>query len=300
MSSIQIQRLQWLIQTISDFEPITLKEIQDKWDDCSLNYDDKPYARRTFIDHIDAINEAYGISIRCNNYHEYYIDKEESNPTTDWIVDSFSINNTLNEAKALKDRIMLEDVPSGRTWLTLILRAMKNNNCLEITHQSFKKKSATTRIMQPYFMQSHNRRWYLYAKDEESGKMLTLALDRMSNVEMLGTTFKLPKNYNPEDYLAKGYGASIYEEIKPETIRVKTTAYAANFMRTLPLHESQREVEQNDENSIFEFYLPPVNEFYYDILHRGESVEILSPAPVRKKFMTIVNNLTKVYSKKKK
>jgi predicted DNA-binding transcriptional regulator YafY len=194
---------------------------------------------------------------------------------------------------------MLEDVPSGRTWLTLILRAMKNNNCLEITHQSFKKKSATTRIMQPYFMQSHNRRWYLYAKDEESGKMLTLALDRMSNVEMLGTTFKLPKNYNPEDYLAKGYGASIYEEIKPETIRVKTTAYAANFMRTLPLHESQREVEQNDEYSIFEFYLPPVNEFYYDILHRGESVEILSPAPVRKKFMTIVNNLTKVYSKKK-
>ena len=61
----------------------------------------------------------------------------------------------------------------------------------------------------------------------------------------------------------------------------------------------QREVEQNDEYSIFEFYLPPVNEFYYDILHRGESVEILSPEPVRKKFMEIVNNLTKVYTKKK-
>ena len=298
MSSVQIKRLQWLIQTISDYEPITLKEIKDKWDVCSLNYDDKPYARRTFYDHIDAIHEAYGISIRCNNYDEYYIDKEESNPTTDWIVDSFSINNTLNEAKALKNRIMLEDVPSGRTWLTLILRAMMNNNCLEITHQSFKKDSPTTRTMQPYFMQSHNCRWYLYAVDEKSGKMLTLALDRMSNVEMLSKTFKLPRNYKPEEYLAKGYGASIYEEVKPETIQVKTTAYAANFMRTLPLHESQREIEQNDIYSIFEFFLPPVNEFYYDILHRGESVEILSPEPVRKKFAEIVGNLAKLYKKK--
>lgn len=297
MSSVQIQRLQWLIEVISDYEPITLKEIQNKWDVSSLNYDFKPYPRRTFIDHVEAISNAFGISIKCNGYNEYYIDKEESNPTTDWIVDSFSINNTLNEAKALKNRIKLEDVPSGRTWLTLILRAMMNNNCLEITHQSFKKEQATTRIMQPYFMQSHNRRWYLYAVDDSNGKMFTLALDRMSNVEMLSTTFKLPKNYNPEDYLAKGYGASIYEEMQPETIRLKATAYAANFLRTLPMHESQEEVEKNDDYSIFEFYLPPVNEFLYDVLHRGESVEIISPESVRLKFKAIVNNLSKRYEK---
>ncbi|MBO4778747.1 MAG: WYL domain-containing protein [Bacteroidales bacterium] len=299
MSSVQIQRLQWLIEVISDFGPITLKEIQDKWDYCSLNYDNKPYPRRTFYDHLGAIYDSYGISIKCNNDYEYYIDKGESTPTTDWMVDSFSINNTLQEAKALKNRIVLEDVPSGRKWLTLILRAMMNNNCLEVTHQSFKKDNATTRIMQPYFIQSHNRRWYLYAFDEKDKKMYTLALDRMSNVEMLSKTFKLPKDYEPKAHLAKGYGASIYEEVKQERIQVKTTAYAANFMRTLPLHDSQREIEKNDEYSIFEFYLPPVNEFLYDILHRGESVEILSPASLRKKLAGKVSELANVYAKKK-
>ena len=299
MSSVQIQRLQWLIQVISDYEPITLKEIQNKWDDCSLNYDQKPYARRTFVDHLDAIYDAYGVSIKCNKYHEYYIDKGESTPTTDWIIDSFSINSTLLEAKELKKRILLEEIPSGRKWLTLILSAIKNNNCLEITHQSFKKKTPTTRIMQPYFMQSHNRRWYLYAVDEQNGQMLTLSLDRMSKVELLSKTFKMPKDYEPEEYLAKGYGASIYEEIKPEWIQLKTTAYAANFLRSLPIHFSQKEIERNDEYSIFEFYLPPVNEFLYDILHRGESVEILSPKSVRTKFTRIVNDLAKVYAKKK-
>lgn len=298
MSAVQIQRLQWLIEIISNYQPITLKEIQEKWSNCSLNCEDKSYARRTFAEHIDAIYDAFGITIRCNKYHEYYIDKEESNPTTDWIVDSFSINNTLNEAKALKSRIKLEDVPSGRMWLMLILQAMMNNNCLEITHQSFKKNQPTTRTMRPYFMQSHNRRWYLYAVDENDGKMLTLALDRMSNVIQLHKTFKLPKNFNPEDHLAKGYGASIYDDVKPERVRVKTTAYAANFMRTLPLHESQVEVEQNDEYSVFEFYLPPVKEFIYDILHRGESVEIISPESVRKQFTEIVQNLAKRYLKK--
>lgn len=295
MSSVQIQRLQWLIEVISHYEPITLKEIQKKWETCSLNYDDKPYPRRTFVDHVEAIYNAFGINICCNTYNEYYIDKDESNPTSGWIVDSFSINNMLNEAKTMKNRIILEEVPSGRTWLTLILRAMKNNNCLEITHRSFKKDSATTRIMQPYFIQAHNRRWYLYAVNEENGKMLTLALDRMSKVEMLSKTFKLPKNYNPEDYLSKGYGVSIYEEVSPELIKVKTTSYAANFLRSLPMHESQREIEQNEEYSIFEFYLPPVYEFYYDILHRGESVEILSPEIVRRKFSEIVFNVSKLY-----
>lgn len=297
MSCRCFQRLQWLIEIISDFQPITLKEIQSKWDTASLNYDAKPYARRTFIDHVNEIEQTLGICIKCNNHHEYYIDRKESSLTTDWIIDSFSINNTLNNAKEIEKRIILEDVPSGRVWLIRIMQAMKNNYCLKITHQSFKKDYATTRTMRPYFIQSHHRRWYLYAVNKEDGKMLTLAFDRITDITILNQTFKFPKNYDPENYLAKGYGASIYEEIKPERIHVKATAYEANFMRTLPMHESQKEIETTNEYSIFEFYVPPVNEFIYDILHRGESVEIVSPPHVRKKLTEIVNNLAKLYKK---
>ena len=76
MSSVQIQRLQWLMEVISDYEPITFKEIQGKWDKCSLNCDCKPYAERTFRDHLKDIYDSFGISIKCNNYNEYYIDRE--------------------------------------------------------------------------------------------------------------------------------------------------------------------------------------------------------------------------------
>lgn len=77
MSSRKYQRLQWLEHTISDFEPITLKEIQDKWEICPHNYNCKPYATRTFHDHIDDIYDLFGVRIRCNNHNEYYIDKED-------------------------------------------------------------------------------------------------------------------------------------------------------------------------------------------------------------------------------
>ena len=77
MSARKFQRLFWLERTITDFEPITLKEIQEKWETCPYNYDCKPYATRTFHDHIDDIFDLLDVRIRCNNRNEYYIDKED-------------------------------------------------------------------------------------------------------------------------------------------------------------------------------------------------------------------------------
>lgn len=295
MSSVHVQRLQWLLETIDTNEPITLKEISDKWEISPLNEIGEKYARRTFHDHIKAISDAFDITIKCNNYHQYYIDREESNPTADWLMDSFSISTMTNEAKNLKSLIVWEDVPSGRKWLATIMRAMKQKQCLRITHQSFKKTVPTTRDMEPYFIQMHNRRWYVYALNKETQKIFTLSLDRIIDIEMLEEKFKLPKNYNPKKYLAKGYGVSIYEDIAPETIQIKATNYSAKYLRSLPLHESQKEIETNDEYSIFQLKVPAVDEFFLDVLHQGDTIEIISPQHIRTQFAEIVMKLAKRY-----
>ncbi len=294
MSARQQQKLLWLLETIDNNGPITLKEIKDKWEYSEL-FDGKSLATRTFHDNLDDIFDLYGVCIKCNGFNEYYIDDEESNRTSRWIIDSLAISTAINQAKELKDRIMLEDVPSGRKWLTLLLKALKSGCRAEITHKSFRKDEPTTRIMEPYFLQVHFKRWYLYARNCADGKILTLSLDRICDINLLGETFRYPAGFSPDDFLSMGYGASIYDDIKPETIRVKATAYASNFLRSLPLHSSQVEVESNNEYSVFEYCLPPVNEFFYDILHRGESVEIIYPESVRKKFVEIVGKLADRY-----
>ncbi len=118
MSSVQIQRLQWLMEVISDYEPITFKEIQGKWDKCSLNCDCKPYAERTFRDHLKDIYDSFGISIKCNNYNEYYIDREESHSTTGWPRRSSS--NAKSRAKNLKtirEKLQLRQAKMNETFV---------------------------------------------------------------------------------------------------------------------------------------------------------------------------------------
>lgn len=172
MSARQQQKLLWLLETIDNNGPITLKEIKDKWEYSEL-FDGKSLATRTFHDNLDDIFDLYGVCIKCNGFNEYYIDDEESNRTSRWIIDSLAISTAINQAKELKDRIMLEDVPSGRKWLTLLLKALKSGCRAEITHKSFRKDEPTTRIMEPYFLQVHFKRWYLYARNCADGKILT-------------------------------------------------------------------------------------------------------------------------------
>ncbi|MCQ2605972.1 MAG: WYL domain-containing protein [Bacteroidales bacterium] len=297
MSSVQIQRLFWLLDTINTFEPVTFKMIDSQWQKSQLNNTCAEYATRTFRDHIDAIRDSFGIEIKCNSKNEYYIKREKGNPIVDWLMESFSISTMTNEAQNLKKLIVLEEVPSGNKWLTIIMRAMRQKQCLRITHQSFKKDTPTTRNMEPYFIQMHNRRWYVFAINKADKKMFTLSLDRICNIEMLEERFKISKNYEPKKYLSKGYGVSIYDDIEPEIVKIKATGYAPKYLRSLPLHESQKEIETNEEYSIFQLKVPAVDEFFLDLLHHGPSLEIIEPTHFREHFKKIVMELAQKYAK---
>lgn len=293
MHSIHNKCLLWLITTL-DTCPLTFPEISRKWGNCYLNDKGTEMPRRTFYDHIEDIEELYNIKI-VNVHGKYQIDKDSSTPALSWLMEGFYVTNTIENSKALQDRIVIEDVPSEKVWLSVVLEAMKNGNKIKVTHRSFKSPKATVRIMDPYFVKIHKRRWYLFAKDNNTDKILTHALDRIENIEICSDTFDYPKSFDPTTHLLKGYGASIYDDIIPEFIEVKVDAYNAKFFRTLPMHSTQEEKEQNDEYSIFQFFVAPVKEFLYDILRQGKGVEIISPEHVRKEFLEIVDEIRKPY-----
>ena len=48
-------------------------------------------------------------------------------------------------------------------------------------------------------------------------------------------------------------------------------------MRSLRLHQSQHEIERNDEYSIFTLRLRPTFDFQQEILSMGSDVEVLAP-----------------------
>ena len=66
------------------------------------------------------------------------------------------------------------------------------------------------------------------------------------------------------------------------------------YLRTLPLHPSQEEVERAEDYSIFTYFVRPTFDFVQELLALGESAEVLSPKTLRKEISRIGKTVWKL------
>lgn len=77
---------------------------------------------------------------------------------------------------------------------------------------------------------------------------------------------------------------------------MKVTASQSNYLRSLPLHHSQQEIQTTDEYSIFELILRPTYDFQQEILWNGEEVEVLEPLWLRKEMADKIKRMWNKYN----
>lgn len=298
MASDLFRKYIWLADTIRRFGPIRFSEISRRWQLNTMS-DGRPLALRTFHNHRTAIEELFDIRIVCdertNRYSISDSDGAHTPSTTDWLLDSFSLESILHEARGLRGRVIVEEVPSAHRFLPPLLEAMRDNACVDTTYQPFYCDEPFTTTLQPLFVRLYERRWYLYADKPHESKIKIYALDRMHAVEVTERRFKMPAGLDPGDYLASAFGISIYDDIPPRTIRLRATASSAKYLRTLPLHPSQREVDDGGEGTVFEYYAAPTREFYQTVLSHMLDVEVLSPDSVRREMARLACGLHAKY-----
>ena len=109
----------WLIETIYRAKRITFKEINERWRDNVEMSGGEDIPLRTFNNWRYAIQDMFGLFIeneRCGDYR-YYIENEEdisNNGLRSWIYSTYCMGNALTGCQGIKDRILLEYVPSGQ------------------------------------------------------------------------------------------------------------------------------------------------------------------------------------------
>lgn len=107
-------------------------------------------ARSTFNRHKDAIEDIFDIIIDCDRRdgYRYYIANEEvlyNDSVQNWMISTMSVSNVLSENLSLRNRILLENVPSGGDNLQLIIKAMKENSWLLVDYKSYHSAQAKTK-----------------------------------------------------------------------------------------------------------------------------------------------------------
>lgn len=296
MANNLFNRYIWLVDTIHRSGSITLAEINRKWERHPMS-DGKQIPIRTFHNHREVIEELFDINIECNkSTYEYYIDNAEDmekGGVRKWLLNTFAVNNLINESHKLKHRILFEDIPSGQQYLTTIIEAMRDGLKLKMAYQSYWSNTLGTFELEPYFVKVFKHRWYIIAK---SDKLRIYALDRIKSLSSSNDTFNMPEKFDPEVYFADCYGVIHGTEEKTQLIKLKVTTGQANYLRALPLHHSQIETEKTDDYSVFEYFIKPTFDFQQEILSLGDCVEVIAPECFRKAIKDLVGNMIQVYN----
>ena len=304
MSKNLLNKYVWLVETIYKAKFISLEEINKLWLEEDMS-EGMEIPRKTFNTWKNQAEELFGININCERkggYH-YYIenaDEIKNGGFRNWLLESVSVGNLLLENKNLSNRIILENVPSGKRHLARILEAMKKSEMLEITYKSYWEDDEKTLKVAPYCVKLFRQRWYLVARRIFDNKIRIYALDRIRELSVTAETFNYPDDFCPETYF-EGFFGIIHEKNVPiETVVLKVDAGQANYMRALPLHPSQKELERNIFGSIFALKIRPTFDFMQELLWNGEDVEVLEPQWLRLEIAGKVKRLWNKYKGGKK
>ncbi|MDE6338835.1 MAG: WYL domain-containing protein [Muribaculaceae bacterium] len=296
----QLQKYTWLIDTIRRHGKVSHKELSRLWESAIEYSDGKPLHRATFNRWRDAIIDQFSIRIACQltGGYEYYIENPENineDKLKKWMLDSYSVGNIIGENLSLQGRIVVDEIPSGRVYLTAILEAMRENRIVQITYRPFDSESSYTFPVAPYCVKLFENRWYLLGRNNRE-EIRIYGLDRLENVEITDIAFRLPKNFSAEEFFDAKYGIVVGYDVKPERIRIRATKQHKNYLKTLPLHHSQRLIEDCGEYADFELYLSPTYDFTMKLLHMGAWIEVLSPATLRKAMKNNISEMLKLYA----
>ena len=292
-----INRYVWLVDTISRYGRITLKDLNEAWLRSEIS-EGKPLARRTFFHYRDSIQEMFDIDIKCDRAtFEYYIDdsgSENNARLRSWVMDSVSMSGVLSSAHDISGRIMLENVPSAREHLPLIIDALKQNRRIRFSYKSYMRSLPTEGIvLEPYFVKIFKQLWYVIGLNVKEGQVKTYSLDRISRLNMLQETFVMPESVNPSEFFKDCFGI-ITNKNKAKRIVLRVEPTQAKYFRALPLHSSQRE-EVHDDYSIFSYKMRITYDLKEEIMSHGASIEVVEPEELKVLILTELKNALAQY-----
>lgn len=166
MALNQTNKLVWIVETIYRARKISFEELNHRWMDNVDLSGGEEMLKRTFHKWKWNIFDTFGLSIECEKVapYRYYIanvDDMKSDSIQNWLLSTLSVSNSLLENKSIKDRIILENVPSGREYLKPVMDAMKKNRFIHINYFNYRKGDTRDHYVMPLCVKLFRQRWYM-------------------------------------------------------------------------------------------------------------------------------------------
>lgn len=297
----KLKKCLYLINLLERKGALTLKEINDYYQYSSL-YEGENIQARTFLRYKDYIDETFPCYIEFNQrtgkyeLHRHKALYGEDDSLYDYLLSAYHIEGITELALKHRDKIMLSEAPTGVENVQIILEAIDQGKGIECEYYSFNRKTVKHQLLIPYFLRTWEQRWYLAAEPDNRHHGISIfALERMEDIKLTENKMHPSNKITAEDYFDGSFGVNHSDDQKPEMIRIKVYGAQVEYVRALPIHESQKEIETTSEWSIFEYRLVPCYNFYQQLLWHREKLEVIEPLAVREELKSTLQKMLELY-----
>ena len=152
---------------------------------------------------------------------------------------------------------------------------------LRIMYKSFYAKTPAEHLFFPYLLKEFRNRWFVFGSNVESDRIYHLPLDRIVSIEPVDIQYRENPKFDSEHFFDNVIGVTAGENDFPRKIRFWATAEQSKYIKTKPLHHSQKVIEQRTDGScVFMIFVVINYELFSTFLSYGSGIKVLSPKVV--------------------
>lgn len=260
--------------------PATFKEIDEYLTRQSAFQDYKfNVSQRQFLRDLKKISSILEIEIYYDpRQGVYLINESEFSELSRRRLEAFDTFNALKIGESTSRLIHFEKRrPQGTENLFGILHAIKNNLQINYTYKKFWEDQMTERTVQPLALKEFKNRWYLLSKDLKDGVIKTFALDRLNNLDISRIKFKPSPDFDIEEQFRYCFGIISPTDEEPQEIILSFTPFQGKYIKTLPLHTTQKVLVDNEKELQISLKLCITHDLVMELLSFAAEIKVLKP-----------------------
>jgi predicted DNA-binding transcriptional regulator YafY len=162
--------------------------------------------------------------------------------------------------------------------LNRVTEAALNRKTIEIVYYTMSRRKETRRKVDPYRVWFFDGTFYLIGLCHMRSEVRIFALDRIKMLHQTKKTFKVPEDFNLDDFMGSSFG--VYQG-PPISIKVWFHPDVAGYIKEKIWHGSQKIHQQDDGSIIFEAEVAGTDEIRFWIMTWGSKAEVLQPESLR-------------------
>lgn len=299
-ASGKIKRYFKIVEIIQYSTHPTTDEVIEK-----LLHDGFDISERTLQRSLKELREEFFIDIQFNRTKGRYEIVESEEEYVQQLLNFFKLSyqaetltTTLGKSKKLSGHISYdyEELIKGTEYLSLILQSIQKKQLIKIEHRSFYHQETKERLVEPYLIKEFKGRWYLLARinsDKNGDGFLSFGFDRIIKLEQTKQKFN-PQVKNPKKFYRDLIGLSGWEK-QIEKIKIEFPFLQGQYVKSLPIHDSQAIIEDTKEKVVITIEVKPNFEFYQTLWGFGQYAKVLEPESVKNEMIYELEETIKLY-----